>query len=60
MTASTPPPAGSSPPDELAHWTSKLQELRHLTLVAVPVGVLAGVGVSALEAHAITCCGLTS
>ena len=50
MTASTPPPAGSSPPDELAHWTSKLQELRHLTLVAVPVGVLAGVGVSALEA----------
>jgi CIC family chloride channel protein len=47
---SIPSPGGSSPPDELAHWTSKLQELRHLTLVAVPVGVLAGVGVSALEA----------
>jgi CIC family chloride channel protein len=49
VTAS-PPPASTSPPDELAHWTSKLRELRHLTLIAVPVGVLSGVGVSALEA----------
>lgn len=49
MTAS-PPPLSTAPPDELAHWTSKLRELRHLTLIAVPVGVLSGVGVSALEA----------
>jgi len=50
VTESTPPPASDSPPDELTHWASKLKELRHLTLVAVPVGVLAGLGVSALEA----------
>lgn len=31
-------------------WTAKFLELRHLTLVAIPVGVLAGAGVSGLEA----------
>lgn len=43
----TPDPAPTTPD---APWAAKLLELRHLTIVAIPVGILAGAGVSGLEA----------
>lgn len=41
--------ATSEPTSSAEQWARKLLELRHLTYMAIPVGALAGVGVSGLE-----------
>jgi CIC family chloride channel protein len=37
-------------PNRVSQWAEKIVELRHLTFIAIPVGALAGGGVSGLEA----------